>query len=222
MAEQDFLSDVIASTVMSRRSFVKWSAALGGSAAVLASGGLPLGGVRPTPIASAAGEEEVKWNACVVNCGSRCPLRLVVRDGVVVRVKPDNTGEDEFGHHQVRACVRGRSVRQRIYNPDRLKYPMRRVGARGEGKFEQITWEEAFDAIANKLKELIDTYGNEVHLPQLRDRNPGRGGRQVLAAQRDRHRAADELLRWVSESLRRLQRRADRSPGCPTRLANLG
>jgi anaerobic dimethyl sulfoxide reductase subunit A len=71
MAKQDFLSDVIASTVMSRRSFVKWSAALGGGAAVLASGGLPLGGVQPTPVASAAGEEEVKRNGCVFNCGSR-------------------------------------------------------------------------------------------------------------------------------------------------------
>jgi anaerobic dimethyl sulfoxide reductase subunit A len=161
MAEQDFLSDVIASTVMSRRSFVKWSAALGGTAAVLASGGLPLSGPQATPKASAAEDEEVKWNACVVNCGSRCPLRLMVRDGVVMRVQPDNTGDDEFGNHQVRACVRGRSVRQRLYNPDRLKYPMKRVGKRGEGQFEQITWEEAFDTIANKLKELVEEYGNE-------------------------------------------------------------
>ncbi|MFN8447610.1 MAG: DMSO/selenate family reductase complex A subunit, partial [Anaerolineae bacterium] len=73
----------------------------------------------------------------------------------------DNTGTDEFGQHQVRSCVRGHSVRQRIYNPDRLKYPMKRVGKRGSGEFEQITWEEAFDIVANKLKDVVEQYGNE-------------------------------------------------------------
>ena len=52
-------------------------------------------------------------------------------------------------------------MRRRVYNPDRLKYPMKRVGKRGEGKFERISWEEAFDTIASNMQRLIKEYGNE-------------------------------------------------------------
>lgn len=152
-------SKILDDTVLTRRSFMKWSTALGGTAALM-QGGL-LSGASGAGKAAARADEKVVWSACVVNCGSRCPLRLTVRDGEIVRVETDNTGDDVFGRHQVRSCVRGRSVRQRVYNPDRLKYPMKRVGKRGEGKFERITWEEAFDLIAQKLQEVLDKYGNE-------------------------------------------------------------
>ncbi|MCS5807736.1 hypothetical protein LNO89_06640 [Klebsiella pneumoniae subsp. pneumoniae] len=58
-----------------------------------------------------------------------------VVDGAIKYVETDNTGDDNYdGLHQVRACLRGRSMRRRVYNPDRLKYPMKRVGKRGEGQ----------------------------------------------------------------------------------------
>ncbi|MGC6387604.1 selenate/tellurate reductase subunit YnfE [Ewingella sp. S1.OA.A_B6] len=106
-------------------------------------------------------EDSVVWGACSVNCGSRCALRLHVRDNEVYWVETDNTGHDEYGHHQVRACLRGRSIRRRMNHPERLNYPMKRVGKRGEGKFKRISWEEAFDEIANNLKRIVDKYGNE-------------------------------------------------------------
>lgn len=109
----------------------------------------------------AASEERVVWSACTVNCGSRCPLRMHVRDGEITWVETDNTGLDEYGDHQVRACLRGRSMRRRVYNPDRLKYPMKRVGARGEGKFARISWDEAYQLLADNLKRIIAEYGNE-------------------------------------------------------------
>jgi Tat-targeted selenate reductase subunit YnfE len=90
-------------------------------------------------------EDKVVWGACSVNCGSRCALRLHVRDNEVYWVETDNTGDDIYGNHQVRACLRGRSIRRRINHPDRLNYPMKRVGKRGEGKFERISWDEALD-----------------------------------------------------------------------------
>jgi anaerobic dimethyl sulfoxide reductase subunit A len=52
-------------------------------------------------------------------------------------------------------------MRRRVYNPDRLKYPMMRVGKRGDGKFKRITWDEAFDLVADNLKRIVKEYGNE-------------------------------------------------------------
>ena len=96
-----------------------------------------------------------------MNCGSRCPLRMHVADGEIKWVETDNTGDDEYGNHQIRACLRGRSMRRRVYNPDRLKYPMKRVGKRGEGKFKRISWDEAFDEVASNLMRIRKEYGNE-------------------------------------------------------------
>ncbi|WP_316511337.1 DMSO/selenate family reductase complex A subunit [Klebsiella grimontii] len=147
---------------LSRRTLIK-SSALGSLA--LAAGGLSL----PFSLRRAAaavqeathGEERIVWGACSVNCGSRCALRSHVRDDEVVWVETDNTGTDSYGDHQVRACLRGRSIRRRINHPDRLNYPMKRVGKRGEGKFERISWDEALDAIAASLKNVVAKYGNE-------------------------------------------------------------
>ncbi|XQS17064.1 DmsA/YnfE/YnfF family dimethyl sulfoxide reductase [Citrobacter telavivensis] len=105
--------------------------------------------------------EKIVWGACSVNCGSRCALRLHVRNDSVYWVETDNTGIDNYGEHQVRACLRGRSIRRRINHPDRLNYPMKRVGMRGDGKFVRISWEEALDTIANSLKNIVNKYGNE-------------------------------------------------------------
>ena len=149
-----------------RRSFLKWSGIAGGAAALVTTGARF--GVLPDGGAAKAAEPTVgldvdrtTWSACIINCGSRCPLRLQVKDGTIVRVLPDDTGDDELGSQQIRACVRGRSMRQRIYNPDRLKAPMKRVGERGSGEFEEISWDEAFTLFADKLTYTIEKYGNE-------------------------------------------------------------
>lgn len=147
---------------VSRRALLK-STAL--SSLALAAGGLTL----PFTLRSAAAAVQqatgdntrIVWGACSVNCGSRCALRLHVRDDEVVYVETDNTGDDRYGDHQVRACLRGRSIRRRINHPDRLNYPMKRVGKRGEGKFERISWQEALDILADRLKSTVAQYGNE-------------------------------------------------------------
>ncbi|MDK9606816.1 selenate/tellurate reductase subunit YnfE [Lelliottia wanjuensis] len=157
------MSDVEHHGGISRRALVK-STAIGSLA--LAAGGLSL----PFGLKSAAAAlqqavqpaaDKVVWGACSVNCGSRCALRLHVKDDEVYWVETDNTGEDIYGNHQVRACLRGRSIRRRINHPDRLNYPMKRVGKRGEGKFERITWDEALDTITKNLKGVVEKYGNE-------------------------------------------------------------
>lgn len=148
---------------ISRRTLMK-SSTLAGLA--LASGSVSLPFSRKAvaeamqPPAHSA-SEKVVWGACSVNCGSRCALRLHVRDEEVYWVETDNTGHDQYGDHQVRACLRGRSIRRRMNHPERLNYPMKRVGKRGEGKFKRISWDEAFDEIANNLKRIVAKYGNE-------------------------------------------------------------
>lgn len=157
------IPNAVLAAEVSRRGLVK-TTAIGGPA--MASSALTLPFSRIAHAVDSAiptkSDEKVIWSACTVNCGSRCPLRMHVVDGEIKYVETDNTGDDNYdGLHRVRACLRGRSMRRRVYNPDRLKYPMKRVGARGEGKFERISWEEAYDIIATNMQRLIKEYGNE-------------------------------------------------------------
>ena len=96
-----------------RRNFTKWSAAFGGVAAVASGTGLPLKAVAQTKDSDQRSEVKSVWSACTVNCGSRCALRHQVKDDRIIATHTDNTGDDEYGNHQVRACLRGRSFRQR-------------------------------------------------------------------------------------------------------------
>jgi anaerobic dimethyl sulfoxide reductase subunit A len=146
---------------LSRRTLLKASAAMGGTAALVSVTGCAARAADTEP--EATPQAQYVWSACTVNCGSRCPLRLEVVDGTIVRVLPDNTGTNELGNQQVRACVRGRSIRHRIYNPDRLKKPMKRKEGtkRGEEQWETISWDQALDEIAAKMKDIKANYGNE-------------------------------------------------------------
>ncbi|QGP92496.1 Dimethyl sulfoxide reductase DmsA [Neomoorella glycerini] len=146
---------------ISRRKFLALSAAAAGGAAALATlswdskAGAAGGG------AAAATEETIIPTSCVHNCGGRCPLNAHVKDGVITWFTSDQEGNDSPDFPQARACLKGRSQRKRLYHPDRLKYPMKRVGKRGEGKFERISWDEALDTIAGELRRIKSTYGNE-------------------------------------------------------------
>lgn len=149
---------------ITRRNLMKTSA-ISGLALAVSGVSLPFS-LRATAAAVGAGinqtpADKVVWGACSVNCGSRCALRLHVSDDEVTWVETDNTGDDVYGNHQVRACLRGRSIRRRINHPERLNYPMKRVGKRGEGKFERISWDEALDIITKSLKGTVEKYGNE-------------------------------------------------------------
>jgi len=101
------------------------------------------------------GEEKVVMSVCNTHCGGQCLLKVHIKDGVINRIETDDGAEP-----QLRACCRGRAQRQRVYAPDRLKFPMKRVGARGEGKFERISWDEALDTIAGEIKRIRETYGS--------------------------------------------------------------
>ncbi|MFC1964061.1 molybdopterin-dependent oxidoreductase [Chloroflexota bacterium] len=92
--------------------------------------------------------------AACYDCGGKCVIMAHVKDGMVIRLETDS-GEEP----QLKACLRGRSYRKLCYAPDRLKHPLKRTGARGEGKFERISWDEALDKIAGELIRAKNTYG---------------------------------------------------------------
>lgn len=92
------------------------------------------------------------------NCGGRCIIHAHVRDGQIEKLTTDTpqaAGDDV----PLCACVRGLNYHKTFLGPDRLRYPMKRVGQRGEGKFQRISWEEATDLIAREWVRIRDTYG---------------------------------------------------------------
>lgn len=102
---------------------------------------------------------KIVTTGCPHDCGGRCVLRVHVQNGRIVRIESDN-GEEP----QIRACLRGRAYRKRVYAPDRLRFPLKRQGARGEGQFKRISWHEALDIVANQLKRTKETYGSSAIL----------------------------------------------------------
>jgi anaerobic dimethyl sulfoxide reductase subunit A len=107
---------------------------------------------------------------CCHDCGGRCVLKAHVKDGRVIRFESD-TGPAP----QIRACARGRAYRQRLYSAERLQYPMRRVGERGQGRFERISWDAALDTVADNLNRIKADYGNAAILYL-----PGSGNQGML------------------------------------------
>lgn len=172
MPEQDFLTKIINDTILSRRSFMKWGAALGGAAAM--AGGVSHG-LKAVEAAYKNVNSEGKWVTapCWHNCScgnSRCLLKAYVVDGVPIRIKSDDDAEipDSYDVPQRRACPRGRSHIKQVMSGERLKYPMKRKHwepgggdkeLRGRDEWVRISWDEALDIAASEIKRIYDTYG---------------------------------------------------------------
>jgi anaerobic selenocysteine-containing dehydrogenase/Fe-S-cluster-containing dehydrogenase component len=90
-------------------------------------------------------------------CFNCCPTKYHVKDGRVVRV----TGNEDDPQWQGKVCPKSQLLLQLHNSPERLTQPMKRVGARGEGKFAPISWDQALDEIADKLRAARDAYGPE-------------------------------------------------------------
>ena len=167
------MTNMLENAQVSRRTFMKGSARAGLGAAAMGTGAVSLFGCSPSAdgakgndAATQAVEETTTWGHCAINCPGRCSLKFHVQDDEVAWVETYTSKDAGFDEVQPRACLRGRTYRRWLANPDRINYPMKRVGKRGEGKFEQISWDEAVDTIASELKRIIDEYGNEsVYIP---------------------------------------------------------
>ena len=143
---------------LSRRSFLKASAI-----AAVATGAIAANPLGPGMKALATGEEaqatsseeKLVSSACRSNCFQSCRLYAHVRDGKVVKTAPAPWPDEEYTGN----CLKGLSLVQRTYSPTRIKYPLRRVGERGEDKWERISWDEAITEIADKFKAIQEKYG---------------------------------------------------------------
>lgn len=174
---------------MKRRDFLKASAA---AAAATAAAGLAgcapstatdmaetggSAGATTHQVASDAAiiEGKGEWMPihCHQNCNQMCLNMGYVVDGVVVRQKTDDSHADSFDCPQQRGCLRGRSLRQQVYNADRIKCPMKRKSwqpgggenahgeLRGKDEWERISWDEALTLVTDELKRVYAEYGQD-------------------------------------------------------------
>ena len=98
----------------------------------------------------------VTWSAGA-GCHGNCGQELHVKEGKLIKVE----GDESHPWNQGRSCPRVLAMTQYTYHPDRILYPLKRVGKRGEGKFERISWDEAFDTCEARLKEIREKNGPE-------------------------------------------------------------
>jgi anaerobic dimethyl sulfoxide reductase subunit A len=100
---------------------------------------------------------------CPGSCGGSCPIQAFVEGGRVVRLSPEDWCDTDE-RPQLRPCAIGLSQIQRIYHPDRLLYPLKRVGERGEAVFQRVSWDDALDKTAKEMLRIKDRYGREAVL----------------------------------------------------------
>ncbi len=150
--------------MVSRRTFLK-GLALAGLGAVAAYSYKPIidkfalreiGEEERKSLLEAKDGVQVKYTADVM-CPSECALEVWVKDGRAIRIYGNYASPHNYGA----VCGKGAAGLGLVYSPYRIKKPMIRVGERGEGKFKEVSWEEAIDYIARKLVEIKKKYGPE-------------------------------------------------------------
>ena len=101
--------------------------------------------------------EKVTRTVCITQCTESCGILAHVKDGVLTKVEPADYPDPKYRY----ACRKALCSPKLVYHPDRLKYPLKRAGERGEGKWQRISWDEALDTIASRLKDIAARYGPE-------------------------------------------------------------
>src|SRR5215467_9552394 len=104
---------------------------------------------------------DIRHSVCALDCPDCCSVLVIVQDGrgVKLRSNPDHPVTRGF------LCGKVAQYLEREYHPDRLLYPQRRSGAKGQGRFERISWDAALDLIATKLAVIAREFGPEAILP---------------------------------------------------------
>jgi anaerobic dimethyl sulfoxide reductase subunit A len=125
------------------------------------------GTIYQRPRAAAAPGETIVTSTCGHNCGGRCVVNAHVVGGRIVKISTDPR-RWEARMPPLHACARGVGQIERVYHPDRLKSPLKRIGPRGSGHFQRISWDEALDRVAAELMRVRARYGNAAVLDASR------------------------------------------------------
>lgn len=148
---------------LTRRTFLATSALSAGALAVASATGCS--SVDTDAPVEAGGEaatetDQVFTSACRGNCGGQCVLEVHVREGKVVSTMNQTYDDAPL---MTRGCVKGVSNIARLYGTGRVAHPLKRVegSERGAGEWEQITWDEAFQLVAEKIQASIDEHGGK-------------------------------------------------------------
>ena len=101
-------------------------------------------------------EDRIVTTTCSYDCGSRCLLKVHIRDNTITRISTEN----QKGLH-IQACPKGLAQHSVVHHPDRLTKPLKRIGPRGGGEFQPVSWDEALDTIAKKIQYTKAQFGTE-------------------------------------------------------------
>jgi anaerobic selenocysteine-containing dehydrogenase len=113
------------------------------------------------PTSEAVPERRRLKVVCPHDCPDTCVMTVDVEDGRAVAIG----GDADHRFTQGFLCAKVNRYLERVYSRDRVLHPMRRVGPKGEGRFERISWDEAFDVVASRLREIADRHGPQAILP---------------------------------------------------------
>uniref|UniRef100_UPI003D0B46A3 thiosulfate reductase PhsA n=1 Tax=Shewanella sp. TaxID=50422 RepID=UPI003D0B46A3 len=138
---------------LDRRTFIKGAGAGGASCALATLLPGSLAALEQKPL-KGVGKEVA--SICEM-CSTRCPISARVVDDKNVFIS-GNKAAKSFGG---KVCARGGAGHSLLYDPQRIVKPLRRVGERGEGKWEEISWQEAYKTIAQKLNQIKQDHGPE-------------------------------------------------------------
>ena len=138
---------------VSRRQFLGTIAAAGAGTAAAAT----VASAQSHPPGWSGTQRVEKIATTCEMCFWRCGVLASVADGKVIRLE----GNPDHPLTKGRLCARGNAGTRLLYDPDRLKYPLLRTGKRGDGQFKRISWNEALDFLASKLKALAAEHGPE-------------------------------------------------------------
>ena len=134
-----------------------------------------------------------RLSACPLDCPDSCSLEVRVEDGRVVKLDGDRRNPVTQGF----ICAKVRRLPELLYGSDRLLYPERRVGPKGSGQFERISWDEALGLVAERLATARERWGGEAILPYRYGGSNGMLTHEAVDARLFRRLGASRLLRTV-------------------------